>query len=45
MTEASNETGISRDSIGCCCNGKSKTAGGYIWKFYNTDSELLEKAE
>ena len=45
MTEASNETGIYRDSIGSCCNGKSKTAGGYIWKFYNPDSELLEKAE
>ena len=45
MTEASNKTGVSRDSIGCCCNGKSKTAGGYIWKFYNPDSELLEKTE
>ena len=45
MTEASNKTGVSRDSIGCCCNGRTKTASGYIWKFYNPDSELLEKAE
>ena len=31
--EANKETGISYKSISSVCNGKSKTAGGYIWKF------------
>lgn len=31
--DASNETGIDNSSIGKCCNGKLKTAGGYIWKY------------
>ena len=30
------ETGISRKTISRVCNGKSKSAGGYKWKF-NTD--------
>ena len=32
-TQASKATGIARQSIGACCNGKRKTAGGYQWKY------------
>lgn len=31
--EASRITGIPRNSIYQCCQGKSKTGGGYIWKY------------
>ena len=30
---ASRATGIARNGISRCCNGRSKTAGGYRWKF------------
>lgn len=30
---ASRELGIHENSIACCCRGKYKTAGGYVWKF------------
>ena len=32
MSEASRITGITTGNISSCCNGKLKTAGGYIWK-------------
>ena len=32
-TQAERQTGIARQSIGACCNGKRKTAGGYQWKY------------
>ena len=32
-TQASKATGIARQSIGACCNGKRKTAGGKHWKY------------
>ena len=31
--EAENKTGIRRSHISQCCNGKRKSAGGYIWRF------------
>lgn len=31
MKEAERETGILAASISCCCRGKSRTSGGYIW--------------
>ena len=31
--EASQSTGVLRQSIGKCCLGKRKRAGGYYWKF------------
>jgi hypothetical protein len=34
MNEASRQIHISQSSISLCCNGKQKTAGGYIWKYY-----------
>lgn len=33
--EAENKTGIGRSHISQCCNGKRKSAGGYIWRFKN----------
>ena len=31
--EAERATGIARGCISKCCNGKIKTAGGYLWSF------------
>lgn len=33
IADAVRETKIHKTSIGKCCNGRQKTAGGYIWKF------------
>lgn len=33
---ASKELNINRIAIGNCCLGKTKTSGGYIWKYTNT---------
>ena len=35
MAAAAAETGILRTAIGNCCTGKAKTAGGYVWRYYN----------
>lgn len=32
-SQAGRETNISQADISRCCNGKHKTAGGYIWKY------------
>ena len=32
-TQASRETGIARQHIGACCNGKRKSAGGKHWQY------------
>ena len=34
MTDAQIETGVDRSSIARVCNGKQKTAGGYIWRYH-----------
>lgn len=34
MTEAELKTGISHSNISNCCMGNRKTAGGFIWKYY-----------
>ena len=34
IAEASRQTGIGDTSIGNCLRGRSKKAGGYIWKFH-----------
>ena len=31
--EAERQTGINHRSISACCNGKLKTAGGYVWRY------------
>ncbi len=33
MSEACQKLGVNLASMSSCCNGKYKTAGGYIWKF------------
>lgn len=33
FTEAEKATGVDHSGISCCCKGKYKTAGGYIWKY------------
>lgn len=33
LSEATRVTSIPVARISACCNGKSKTAGGYVWKF------------
>lgn len=33
IKEACTGTNIIRQNISACCNGKRKTAGGYIWRF------------
>lgn len=32
MSEASKSTGVGSGNISKCCNGKAKSAGGFIWK-------------
>ena len=33
IQQASNELKINRSDIGSVCNGRYKSAGGFIWKF------------
>ena len=33
VREAERELGIARSNICSCCNGKLKSAGGYVWKY------------
>ena len=33
LREAERELGIAQSSICSCCNGKLKSAGGYVWKY------------
>lgn len=35
IAEASKQTGIGDTNIGNCLRGRSKSAGGYVWKFNN----------
>lgn len=37
QTEAFKATGIYKPGISSCCNGKRKGAGGYGWRFKDTD--------
>lgn len=36
VRSAANELNIKNQNICSCCLGKTKTAGGYIWKYYET---------
>lgn len=42
MIDAEIATGINASSIGAACDGRIKTAGGFIWRF-KTENEILEK--
>ena len=35
--EASEKTGVSRSGICNCCKGKIKQAGGFIWRYAETE--------
>ena len=41
IRQVEKETGISHANISKCCKGKSKTAGGYIWRY--TDDEITKE--
>lgn len=34
IKEASGSLNIAGTSISACCRGKRKTAGGFIWRYY-----------
>lgn len=36
--EAKRQLGIAKGSISACCKGKRKSAGGYIWRYVNSES-------
>ena len=42
MNEASRQLKINCGNICNCCNGKYKSAGGYIWKYAEDLSDMLE---
>ena len=41
MKQAELETGAESAKISMVCNGKRKSAGGYIWKFKEEDSSII----
>ena len=43
LHEAEDKTGISRQHIGACANGKRKSAGNCIWKFAIEEPKKIEK--
>lgn len=43
VMQAERETGISHSHISSCCNGKRKTAGGFIWRY--ADEEVKQKED
>ena len=40
ITIAGEMCGIMGNTIGCCCRGLYKTAGGYIWKFAKDSGDI-----
>ena len=38
ISEAEIKTGVDKGSISACCRGRNKTAGGFIWKYYNNEN-------
>ena len=41
-TCARNELGINKSNIIQCCKGNVKTAGGYIWKYFDKEREVFK---
>lgn len=37
IVQAARDTHIDGSNIGRCCHNKARTAGNYIWKFFNED--------
>ena len=44
MKAAQQETGVSASNIGSVCRGKTKTAGGYHWRYANESLTTIESA-
>jgi len=40
IRDAERELMISKGNISKCCRGKTKTAGGFIWKYYDETNEV-----
>ena len=38
ISDASRQTGINSSGIGCCCKYLQKTAGGFIWRYKDDES-------
>ena len=38
--EAMEKTGIQSRHISCCCKGKRKTTGGYVWRYAKNDTTM-----
>ena len=41
IREAERHTGIYNTHICACCQGKIKSSGGYIWKYYDLETYLI----
>lgn len=39
--DVQNEIGIHQSHIGSCCTGNRQTAGGFRWKYYDTETYLI----
>jgi len=37
VCEVERQLKINKSSISCCCTGQRKTAGGYIWRYTDTE--------
>lgn len=40
ISQASKETNINRSDISSCCTGKRRSAGGFLWKYYDDLEEI-----
>ena len=45
IKQASEEAGIATSGIIRCCRGEYKTAGGYIWKYFDESGDMNEQKE
>lgn len=41
LKEAASKTGINSKIISSCCKGNKKTAGGFIWKYYDSIKSVV----
>lgn len=41
ISDAAKTLGISRSAVGNCCSGRTKSAGGYIWKYVEEYEEAI----
>lgn len=41
LTEAELEAGVNHSNISACCNGRRKSVGGYIWRYYDEAEAIV----